>query len=172
MANYIDKKEFYQLLVDYKHACAEAESRGLPTPRIPESIGEMFFLLVTNLAKRPNFSGYTFKTDLISDALENCVTACRSFDPEQSDNPFGYFTRISWFAFLRRIEKEKKQTYTKYKAMEHFIIENSLTEEHDVYANFDLSNDKMEPIISKYEKRKKQKPKKDPGLTKLMEDDT
>ena len=94
-----------------------------------------------------------------------------SFDPDKSKNPFAYFTQIIWYAFLRRIEKEKKQTYVKYKSLENLVIDNSLLEDEDTtYANFDITNEKMKPIIDKFEKKApKKKVKK--GVEKFIEED-
>lgn len=169
MANYINNKEFYKLLVDYKAKCQQAEEEDKPVPRIPEDIGQCFYMIARRLSSKGNFSGYTYKEEMISDALENCVVAVHSFKPEKSQNPFAYFTQIIWYAFLRRIEKEKKQTYVKYKALEHYVIDSSIEEEVDPYSNFDISNDKMAPIIEKFEK--KAKPKKKKGLEKFVEDE-
>jgi len=170
MANYINNKEFYQLLVDYKDTCNTAHKQNKPQPRIPEEIGKCFIMIATKLASKGNFVGYTYKDEMINDALENCVIAIHSFNPEKSKNPFAYFTQIIWYAFLRRIEKEKKQTYVKYKALENIIIDNSLLEDEDAtYANFDITNEKMKPIIEKFDSKKiTKKPKK--GLEKFIDD--
>jgi hypothetical protein len=109
---------------------------------------------------------------MISDALENCVVAVHSFNPEKSKNPFAYFTQISWYAFLRRIEKEKKQTYVKYKSLENLVISSDLLEEEggNGYSNFDITNEKMKPIIDKFEKKNKPKEKKLAGVEKFVGD--
>lgn len=160
MANYINNKEFYELLVEYKKECDLAEENDQPKPRIPESIGTCFYMIATKLATKWKFAGYTFRDEMVSDALENCVVAVHNFDPEKSQNPFAYFTQITWFAFLRRIEKEKKQTYVKYKSLEHFLVETSLNDEDgNAYANFDITNDKMKPILEKYNPKTKKKVK-------------
>lgn len=155
MANYINNKEFYQLLVDFRAACKLAEQQNLPQPRIPNKVGECFMMIATKLASKGNFVGYTYKDEMIGDALENCVVAVHSFDPEKSTNPFAYFTQIIWYAFLRRIEKEKKQTYVKYKTLEEMVIDSDLIEDEygNGYSNFDLNNEKMKPIIQKFEKK-------------------
>lgn len=172
MANYINNKEFYKLLVDYKEKCKEADESNLPTPRIPESIGNCFVMIATKLASKGNFVGYTYKDEMISDALENCVVAVHSFNPEKSNNPFAYFTQIIWYAFLRRIEKEKKQTYVKYKSLENLMVDNSLSdEEGDAYANFDITNEKMKPIIEKFEKKTVKKKKEPKGIEKFVGDE-
>ena len=169
MANYINNKEFYTMLLDYKHSCDDAVANGKPMPRIPEPIGNCFVMIATKLASKGNFVGYTYKDEMISDALENCVVAVHSFDPEKSKNPFAYFTQIIWYAFLRRIEKEKKQTYVKYKSLESLMIETSLEDEDDMFANFDIANEKMKPIIDKFEgKREKKKVKR--GVEKFIDD--
>jgi hypothetical protein len=172
-SNYINNKEFYALLVDYKEKCKHAEENDLPKPRIPESIGTCFYMIATRLANKANFIAYTYKDEMISDGLENCVVAVESFNPEKSKNPFAYFTQIIWYAFLRRIEKEKKQTYVKYKSLENLLVDFSLEGETDGIINLDLSNDKMVPIIEKFEKKVKSKVKKQKakGLEKFIPED-
>jgi len=172
MAHYINNKEFYALLVDYKEKCKLAESAGKPIPRIPENIGNCFVMIATKLASKGNFVGYTYKDEMISDALENCVVAVHSFNPEKSKNPFAYFTQISWYAFLRRIEKEKKQTYVKYKSLENLVVSSDLLDEEggNGYSNFDITNEKMKPIIDKFEKKNPPKEKKPTGVEKFVGD--
>lgn len=173
MANYINNKEFYAHLVEYKKLCDEAEKNNEPTPRITETIGQAFLMISKKLASKSNFSGYTYKDEMISDALENCIVAIHSFNPEKSKNPFAYFTQIIWYAFLRRIEKEKKQTYVKYKSLEHLVIDADI-EDDDNYKNFDIENDKMRPIIERFEttnKKSKAKQKEKVGLELFTDED-
>lgn len=174
MSQYINNKEFYALICDFKDKCKEAEVAGKPQPRIPEKIGECFIMIATRLSNKGNFVGYTYKDEMVSDALENCITAIHSFNPDKSKNPFAYFTQIIWFAFLRRIEKEKRQTYVKYKALEEMVVASDLMDEEggNGYANYDLLNEKMKPIIEKFEKTAKSKKKPAPqakGLEKFTE---
>lgn len=169
MANYINNKEFYALLVDYKAKCNEADLNSQPTPRIPEDIGKCFMMIATKLSTKANFSGYTYKDEMICDALENCIVAVHSFNPEKSKNPFAYFTQIIWYAFLRRIEKEKKQTYVKYKSLEQLVVDADLLED-DNYKNFDIANEKMKPIIDKFEQKKAKKPPEKKGLEKFTDE--
>ena len=46
---------------------------------------------------------------MISDGIENCLQYLDNFNPKTSNNPFAYFTQIIYYAFVRRIQKEKKQ---------------------------------------------------------------
>lgn len=171
MAEYLNNKQFYQALVDYREKCEVAEKEGKSQPRIPNHIGEAFILIATKLSNKGNFVGYTYKDEMVSDAIENCVNAVHSFNPEKSANPFAYFTQIVWYAFLRRIEKEKKQTYIKYKSLEMFMLDCDLSdEEGNPFANFDIANEKMGPIIDRYEKTEVEKKKKVKGLEKFIED--
>ena len=129
-------------------------------------------MIATKLATKANFSGYTYKDEMICDALENCVVAVHSFNPEKSKNPFAYFTQIIWYAFLRRIEKEKKQTYVKYKSLEQLVVDAELLDDEgsDAYKNYDIANEKMKPIIDKFENRTKKKKTVEPkGLEKFTE---
>jgi len=116
--NYVNNKEFLDALVIYKMDCAKAEAAGEPLPRIPNYIGECFHKIATHLSYKPNFVNYMFRDDMISDGVENCVMYIKNFDPQKSTNPFAYFTQMIYFAFLRRISKEKKQLEIKSKILE------------------------------------------------------
>ena len=86
-----------------------AKEQGKPKPRIPHYIGKCFLDIAEHLSTRPNFSNYMYRQDMVMDAVENCVVCCNRFDPTKSSNPFSYFTQVCWYAFIRRIGKEKKQ---------------------------------------------------------------
>lgn len=153
--NYINNNEFLEAVKDYKKLCLEAEDSGDDAPRIPNYIGECIFKISTRLASRPNFSGYTYKDDMISDGLENAIQALGNFDPEKSSNPFAYFTQIIWYAFLRRIDKEKKQLYIKHKVIENSVIHGTAVEKNDGdsgdAAFIDLNNDYMNNFVQNFE---------------------
>ena len=116
--NYVNNREFLDALVVYKMQCAEAKEKGKPRPRIPNYIGECFLKIATHLSYKPNFVNYMFRDDMICDGIENCVQYIDNFNPEKSTNPFAYFTQMIYFAFLRRIAKEKKQLEIKSKILE------------------------------------------------------
>ena len=107
--NFIDNKEFYAAMKEYISAIELAKERGEPKPRIPRYIGKCFLDIAEHLSTRPNFSNYMYRQDMVMDAVENCVVCCNRFDPTKSSNPFSYFTQVCWYAFIRRIGKEKKQ---------------------------------------------------------------
>lgn len=116
--HYVNNKEFLAVLIDYRHDVAIAKTKGQPKPRVPEYIGDCFLKIATHLSYRPNFVNYMFKDDMICDGIENCLQYIDNFDPEKSQNPFAYFTQIIYFAFLRRIQKEKKQLDIKTRILE------------------------------------------------------
>lgn len=116
--HYIDNQKFYDEMIQWKKSIKEAEETDEPKPPISDYIARCFLQIGENLAKKPNFMNYPFKEDMISDGVENCLMYCENFDPEKSNNPFSYFTQIIYYAFLRRIQKEKKQNYIKYKYLE------------------------------------------------------
>ena len=95
-----------------------------PRPRIPNYLGDCFLKIATHLSYKPNFVNYMFKDDMICDGIENCVQYINNFNPEKSSNPFAYFTQIVHYAFLRRIQKEKKQLEIKEKIIEKTGFEN------------------------------------------------
>ena len=107
--NFIDNKEFYAAMKAYIASIELAKERGEPKPRIPRYIGKCFLDIAEHLSTRPNFSNYMYRQDMVMDAVENCVVCCNRFDPTKSSNPFSYFTQVCWYAFIRRIGKEKKQ---------------------------------------------------------------
>ena len=115
--HYVNNKDFYQALVDYNKKIEEAKAQNLPKPRITNYIGDCFLRIANHLAYKPNFVNYMFKDDMICDGIENCVQYIHNFDIERT-NPFAYFTQIVYYAFLRRIAKEKKQLEIKSKIIE------------------------------------------------------
>lgn len=153
--NYINNSEFLKAIIEYKKACAEAEDCGDENPQIPNYIGQCIYKISTRLASRPNFSGYTYKDDMISDGLENAIQALGNFDPEKSSNPFAYFTQIIWFAFLRRIDKEKKQLYIKHKVIENSMLSGTIMDKNDgdngEASYIDLDSDYMSNFVRNYE---------------------
>jgi len=116
--HYVNNKEFLAALIRYKEDREIAKIQGKPQPQIPRYIGECFLKIATHLSFKPNFVNYMFKDDMICDGIENCVQYIHNFNPEKSQNPFAYFTQIIHYAFLRRIQKEKKQLEIKNKILE------------------------------------------------------
>jgi len=116
--HYVNNKEFLAALIKYREDKEIAEIQGKPKPPIPRYIGECFLKIANHLSFKPNFVNYMFKEDMISDGIENCVQYIHNFDPEKSQNPFAYFTQIIHYAFLRRIQKEKRQLEIKNKILE------------------------------------------------------
>ena len=115
---YVNNKDFLEAITVFKNKVREAEEQGKTRPRIPHYIGDCFLKIATHLSYKPNFVNYTFREDMISDGVENCVQYINNFDPEKSKNPFAYFTQIIYYAFLRRIQKEKRQNDIKQKILE------------------------------------------------------
>ena len=116
--HYVNNKEFLYAIVQYKADVKTAEENGDPKPRITNYLGECFVKIATHLSYKPNFVNYMFREDMISDGIENCVQYIHNFNPEKSTNPFAYFTQIIHYAFLRRIQKEKKQMEIREKIIE------------------------------------------------------
>ena len=116
--HYVNNKEFLAAIVAYRESVQLADIQGKPRPRITNYLGECFLKIATHLSFKPNFVNYMFKDDMISDGIENCVQYINNFNPEKSQNPFAYFTQIIHYAFLRRIQKEKKQLDIKTKIIE------------------------------------------------------
>jgi hypothetical protein len=130
--NYVNNRDFLDALMVYRKAVEKDffdKNNRSPTkddrsklwegkPQVPSYIGQCFLKIATHLSYKPNFVNYMFREDMICDGIENCLTYIHNFDPEKSTNPFAYFTQIIYFAFLRRISKEKKQLEIKTKILE------------------------------------------------------
>jgi DNA-directed RNA polymerase specialized sigma subunit len=116
--HYVNNKEFLAALIKYREDIEIAQIKGKTKPRITNYLGECFLKIATHLSFKPNFVNYMFKEDMISDGIENCVQYIHNFNPQKSQNPFAYFTQIIHYAFLRRIQREKRQLEIKNKILE------------------------------------------------------
>jgi hypothetical protein len=171
--HYINNADFCAALTKYKEGVAEAKKLGKENPPIPNYIGECFMKIAEGLSHKPNFINYPFREEMVSDGIENCLMYFANFDTSKSSNAFAYFTQIIYFAFLRRIQKEKKQLYVKYKATEQFGIldesemlgyEEATGKQYEVYDN-------ISEFIENFEETRKKKKdiKKDKGIEKFLE---
>ena len=113
--HYIDNNRFLLEIIEHRKVVAKAKKEGTKPPGVSNYIGQCFLDIANNLSKKPNFANYSFKEEMVGDAVENCIMYATNFDPKKSKNPFAFFTQITFYAFLRRIQKEKKQLYIKLK---------------------------------------------------------
>ena len=161
-AHYVDNKKFFAAMVEYKKEVDEADKQGKPRPQIPNYIGECFMQIAQHLSWKPNFIRYTYRDDMVSDGIENCIKYIDNFDPEKTNNPFAYFTQIIFYAFLRRIQREKTQLYVKYKSMEMHDITEALKSEGKSAAKTDILREDAarSDFITKYEAAMEEKKRK------------
>jgi len=149
-AHYVDNAQFLAALIEHKNNIKEANLRGEEKPMISNYLGECFLKIATHLSYKGNFVGYSYRDDMISDGIENCLVAADKFDPDKSSNPFAYYTQIIYFAFVRRIQKEKKQQATKYKMLENVDLDQLLahSDGNEEYINkiIDLMQKQMDTI--------------------------
>jgi len=171
LKHYIDNKLFCKEMTEWKKLVHDAEECGDKRPPVTDYIGEAFLKIAEHLSHRPNFINYPFREDMIGDGVENCLLYAHNFDPAKSSNPFSYFTQIIYYAFLRRIEKEKKQAFIKYKCLQMNDFDGKVVDwmkkDSDISSygeflqkHFSLTeNDiqKMEPKDKKKRKRRKRK---------------
>ena len=167
--HYVDNAKLYQAMIEYKEKYNESVSANAPPARISNYIGECIMKISTHLAYKPNFSNYTFREEMISDGVENCLQYISNFDPAKSKNPFAYFTQIIYFAFIRRIMKEKKYLYTKYAAIgrANMVHETSQLQDHDRGHDYndkiqygEWSQEQMDTFMDDFEKKALIKKKK------------
>ena len=115
--HYVDNKQFLEAIVKYKEEVTYAAENSLPKPRVNNYIGGCFLKIATHLSYRPNFINYMYKDDMVCDGIENCIQYIDNFDPAKSKNPFAYFTQIVYYAFLRRIAKEKDRWISRIRSL-------------------------------------------------------
>ena len=116
--HYVNNKEFLQAMIEYRKSVNKAKREKRKKPPVPNYAGECFLKIANHLSFRPNFINYTYRDDMISDGIENCLQYLDNFNPRTSNNPFAYFTQIIYYAFVRRIQKEKKQTTIKHRMIQ------------------------------------------------------
>jgi len=118
LRHYVDNEKFLKSMNEWKKEVKKAEKKGQKRPPVTDYIAECFIMIAEHLSQRPNFINYPFREDMVGDGIENCIAYAHNFDSEKSSNPFSYFTQIIYYAFLRRIEREKKQSFIKYKCLQ------------------------------------------------------
>tara|TARA_Y100000004_G_scaffold197417_1_gene272048 strand:- start:8545 stop:9033 length:489 start_codon:yes stop_codon:yes gene_type:complete len=151
--HYLNNKEFLAALIEYKTAVNYAKEKGLDKPRISNYLGECFLKIATHLSYRPNFINYMYKDDMICDGIENCIQYIDNFDHNKSSNPFAYFTQIVFYAFLRRIAKEKRQLDIRQKIVDKLDYSQLFYGDADDVASMSDMNSIKEQINSSYYNR-------------------
>jgi len=174
-AHYVDNKKLYTVIIQHKTDIEIAKLEQRPKPQIPNYVGECILLIAQRLATKPNFINYSYREEMISDGIENCISYFDNFDPSKSDNPFAYFTQIIYFAFLRRIQKEKKQVYIKHKTAENSMLFNEIVEQadgEDFTPMFEFDAENVSDFIKAFEENiDKKKTKRRKGVEVFIEDD-
>jgi hypothetical protein len=174
MAHYVNNADFLAAIVEMRAKKKEADEKGLPKPIVSNYIGECILKIATHLSYKPNFINYSYREEMISDGIENCLQYIDNFDPSKSNNPFAYFTQIIYYAFLRRIAKEKKQSYIKGKLIQDMpfeafeVQEGDDAEYHNAYLDFMQQNHTFDDFIAR--KKEKKAAKKHVSLDEFIED--
>tara|TARA_B100000073_G_scaffold87520_2_gene68275 strand:+ start:2436 stop:3005 length:570 start_codon:yes stop_codon:yes gene_type:complete len=159
--HYVDNKQLYKVLVEYKEKRLKAEKAGKPAPPIPNYVGECLLQIANRLSYKPNFANYMFREEMVGDGVENCINYLNNFNPDKSTNPFAYFTQIIYYAFLRRIDREKRQLYIKHKALEQSIVYDELSDSHESSGEakqgdqpkINLHTDYMKDFVGNFEQK-------------------
>lgn len=174
--HYVNNKEFTAAVVEYNAAVKLALDEERDPPRMSEYLGECIYKIATRLSTRPNFINYTYRDEMICDAIENCLQYINNFNPEKSNNAFAYITQICYYAFLRRIQKEKKQVFIKQKSIENAAIDGTGFDTIDgvydptfVNTNIEWMNENMNPVDYKPRKEKRKQKESENNLDKFTE---
>lgn len=188
--HYVNNADFSNAVVEYVTRVDKAKADKTEIPKVPDYIAQCFLRIAEGLSHKSNFIRYTYREEMVMDAVENCLKAVLNYDIEAATrtgkpNAFAYFTQITWYAFLRRIAKEKKQQDIKMKYLTNSGIENFLyTEEGDDMSQFvvgqfvDTLKDRIDKVkavdseVKEYVKQEKKRKKRtisvDSDLTEFM----
>lgn len=177
--HYVDNKKFYEEILKYKKKVADARELGLEEPRLPNYIGECIWKIAEKLSTKPCFMNYSYRDEMVSDGIENCIMYFKDYNPEIGQNPFAYFTQIIYYAFLRRIGKEEKNRYIIYKNFQESIVNNGHTgflidadDNHLMPTTmYDNINDFMDRFEKKEEVKKAKRKQMKQGLQNFYEED-
>jgi len=173
--NYVDNKKFYEAILEHKKKVEEAEKKGIEPPRIPDYIGECIWKIAEKLSTKPCFINYSFREEMVSDGIENCILYFHDYNPEITQNPFAYFTQVVYYAFLRRIAKEEKNRYAIYKNFQESMLEPNLLVDSDnnnllPSQMYDNINDFMTRFEKKEEIKKEKRKQMKKGLQQFYEE--
>lgn len=175
-SHYVNNADFLKAIKAYREKVQEAIAKDKPKPQVPNYIGECIYKIATHLSYKPNFMNYSYREEMISDGIENCLQYIDNFDPEKSSNPFSYFTQIIYFAFLRRISKEKKQSYIKNQLIMEMPFEafelqdgDSGSDYNAAYLDFLQQHNAFDDSFMKLKEKKKEK--KESKLDEFMKKD-
>ena len=168
--HYVDNKKFLEEMTKFRNKVLKAQDSGRKRPMVTNYIGECFLKIANGLSYRPNFINYTYRAEMVSDGIENCLQYIHNFDPDKSNNPFAYFTQIIYYAFLRRIQKEKKQQHIKNQMIEKQQYELYTVNDGDdtVYDIGGFDPDIMLPEEDVYKPKKKSPTDLPEGLEEYM----
>ena len=188
--HYVNNADFSAAVVEYVTVVQKAKADEITLPIVPDYIAQCFLKIAEGLSHKSNFIRYTYREEMVMDAVENCLKAIENYNLEAATrtgkpNAFAYFTQISWYAFLRRIAKEKKQQDIKFKyltnsGVEAFMEVGAAGEFQNIVAsNFvDQLKDRIDKVkdtdvavkeLAKKEKRKKREVKVDSDLSGFIE---
>ena len=187
--HYVNNADFSHAVVEYVTEVRQAEKDNQPLPIVPDYIAQCFLRIAEGLSHKSNFIRYTYREEMVMDAVENCLKAIMNYNLETATrtgkpNAFAYFTQISWYAFLRRIAKEKKQQDVKMKYLAKSGIENfvdlDMADEaagHVINTFVDSLRDRIEKVkqtdsvydeMYKQEKKRKRTKNVDSDLSEFM----
>jgi len=175
--HYVDNEAFQAAMLERRAAVDAAKAAGIEKPQVSEYIGTCIYQIAKHLAYKANFIGYSYRDEMISDGIENCLRYVDNYDAYKYSKPFAYFTQINYYAFVRRIQKEKKQSAVKAKMIREIPFEMFDLQAHDengdfthAFMDFLQQNDSTDTSAFDKKKPKKVKKSSEPSLAAFVED--
>jgi hypothetical protein len=177
VAHYINNEEFLKAIIEHRAKVMDAKEKDLPPIQLTNYLGDCLLKIANHLSYKPNFINYSYRDEMISDGIETSLRYFNNFDPAKSSNPFAYFTQIIYYAFIRRIGTEKKQSYVKSKLIQNMDFEQFETQDHDddgqfhnAYLDFMQANQNFDDFIER--KKEKRKKKAQSNLDEFINDNS
>jgi hypothetical protein len=191
--HYVNNRDFSNAVVEYVKTVREAQECEDEIPKVPDYVALSFLKIAEGLSHKSNFIRYTYREEMVMDGVENCLKAILNYNLEAATrtgkpNAFAYFTQICWYAFLRRIAKEKKQQDIKLKYISQSDAETFLenpngdsVSQTSGAAFIDMLKGRIDKVkefdteVKKYAKKEKTKRKRivsptDSDLSEFLED--
>ena len=156
--HYVNNKEILAVMKEYRELYLVTKANDTERPPMPPKVADAIVQIATKMSRMHNFIGYSYRSDMISDAILQLTAKFHLFDPLKSDNFFGYASQLCWNAFIGRIKMEQKQTSIRArlineKVTTEFIQQNleGDTEGTNAFVDFLKEN---EIFVDYYEQRK------------------
>lgn len=172
--NYINNKKLYEHMVVWHQAMKEAAEKGEPRPQVPDYVARAIMLIAENLSTKFSYARYSYRDEMVADAILNAVRYVHNFNPEKSKYPFAYISRMVNRTFYQRIDLEQRQQYAMLANSQRYLILDQLNPNQIMGEGVELYDnllDFMENFEDKHERKAhKKKVRRKPNPEKVSDE--